>query len=606
MPRLEVFVTEIYIMTIRQYFLSCCIMLNFVIASATAGLPDDKPAAAAKALAALFEAEWEWTLREDPLFASHLGDPRYNDRWPDASLKTFERRHEHRQEILKQLDAIDIKLLTADDRLNYRLFRRQYEIDVEEFPFHWHLIPVNHRDGIQDAGSVADALKFATKKDYADWLARNDRFPQYMDETIELMRAGMKEKMLLPKVVMERVPAQIRKQIVDDPEQSLFFKPFRNIPDAADFSQTDREKLTAAARHAIKNKIVPAYRKFAEFFETEYLPACPEKIGASQLPRGQELYALRARQFTTTRMTPQEIHDMGLAEVRRIRAEMESIVKQVGFQGSFPQFLEFLRTDPQFYFKDANELLAAYLILCKKIDPQLPRLFRKLPRIPYGVEAIPEHMAPDTTTAYYRPPSADGSRAGTYFVNLYRPEVRPKYEMEALSLHEAVPGHHLQIALATELEGLPTFRRFTSFTAYVEGWALYAERLGGDLGLYRDPYSKFGQLTYEMWRAVRLVVDTGMHTMGWTREQAIDFFAANTAKTEHDIANEIDRYISWPGQALAYKIGELKIRELRQRAERHLADRFDVREFHDVVLRQGAVPLDVLEEIVIAWLADKK
>jgi prolyl oligopeptidase len=402
---------------------------------------------------------------------------------------------------------------------------------------------------------------------------------------------------------MERVPPQIRRQIVDDPEKSLFFKPFRNFPD--EIAVGDRQKLTAAAKKAITGSIIPAYRKFAEFFEKNYLPECPDQVGAWQLPHGKELYEFRARQFTTTSLTPQEIHEIGQAEVRRIHGEMEEIVKEVGFQGTFKQFLEKLRTDPQFYFKDSNELLAAYQVVCKKIDPQLPRLFRKLPRIPYGVEPIPEHMAPDTTTAYYRQPSADGSRAGTYFVNLYRPEVRPKYEMEALSLHEAVPGHHLQIALATELEGLPTFRRFTSFTAYVEGWALYAERLGSDLGLYTEPYSKFGQLTYEMWRAVRLVVDTGMHSMHWTRQQAIDFFAENTAKTEHDIANEVDRYISWPGQALAYKIGELKIRELREQATRELGDAFDLREFHDVILRQGAVPLDVLEEIVTAWLAGK-
>ena len=555
-------------------------------------------------LLAIFDDEWEWGLREDPLLASHLGDPRYNDRWPDASLKAFERRHAHRQEVLKKLDAINTQNLSHDDKLNYRLFRRQYENDVEEFPYRWHLIPVNPRDGIQDAGSLADVLRFASLKSYEDWLTRINTFPAYMDETIELMRAGIREKMLLPKVVMERVPAQIRRQIVDDPEKSQFYKPFQNYPD--EIALADRDRLTSLAKEAIAGRIVPAYRKFAEFFEKEYLPACPEKVGARQLPHGQELYAFRARQFTTTRLTPQEIHDIGLSEVRRIRAEMEQVVKEVAFQGTFQQFLEKLRTDPQFYFKDANELLAAYQVLCKKIDPQLPKLFRKLPRIPYGVEPIPAHMAPDTTTAYYRPPSADGSRAGMYFVNLYRPEVRPKYEMEALSLHEAVPGHHLQIALATELAGLPTFRRFTSFTAYVEGWALYAERLGPDLGLYQDPYSKFGQLTYEMWRAVRLVVDTGMHSMKWTRQEAIDFFAENTAKTEHDIANEIDRYISWPGQALAYKIGELKIRELRARAAKDLGDAFDVREFHEVILGQGAVPLDILEELVVAWIATKK
>jgi prolyl oligopeptidase len=557
----------------------------------------------AKILKALFDAEWEWTLREDPLFATHLGDPRYNDRWPDVSLASFERRHLHRQEVLKQLAAIDPAKLTADDRLNYRIFRRQYEFDVEEFPFHWHLIPLNQREGIQDAGSLADVLKLTTVKDYEDWLKRLDSFPKFLEDTMSLMRAGIKERILLPKVVMQRVSHQIVRQIVAKPEQSLFFKPFTKFPD--EIGEPDRQQLAAAGRRAIIEKIVPAYRRFGEFFDREYLPACLPEVGAWQLPRGKELYEFRARQFTTTSLTPQEIHEIGQREVRRIRGEMEAIVRQVGFQGTFKEFLNHLRTDPQFYYKDPNELLAAYLVVCKRIDPQLPKLFRKLPRIPYGVEPIPEHIAPDTTTAYYRQPAGDGSRAGTYFVNLYRPEVRPKYEMEALSLHEAVPGHHLQIALATELEGLPTFRRFTSFTAYIEGWALYAERLGSDLGLYRDPYSKFGQLTYEMWRAVRLVVDTGMHEMHWTRQQAIEFFADNTAKTEVDIINEVDRYISWPGQALAYKIGELKIRELRQRAETKLGDKFDVREFHDVILRQGAVPLDVLEEIVDAWLANR-
>ncbi|MBI3865281.1 MAG: DUF885 domain-containing protein, partial [Planctomycetia bacterium] len=433
--------TDSLIHRIRQCLTVACVII-LIPAVVVAG--PDGPAADSTALETIYAAEWEWALREDPLTASHLGDPRYNDRWPDVSLASFERRHAHRQDVLKQLDKFDPAKLAPDDRLNYRLFRRQYELDVEEFPFHWHLIPLNQREGIQDAGSLADVLRLATLKDYHDWLTRLDAFPAYLDATIVLMREGIRRRIVLPRIVMERVPHQIARQIVSDPEKSLFYKPFRKFPD--DIAEADRTALIAAARQAILEKIVPAYRRFAEFFEHDYLPACPGKVGAWQLPRGKELYEFRARQFTTTRLTPQEIHEIGQREVRRIRAEMELIVKQVGFQGTFKQFLDHLRTDPQFYYKDPNELMAAYLIVCKKIDPQLPKLFRKLPRIPYGVEPIPEHIAPDTTTAYYRQPSADGSRAGMFFVNLYRPEVRPKYEMEALSLHEAVPGHHLQIA----------------------------------------------------------------------------------------------------------------------------------------------------------------
>ena len=566
----------------------------------TAVAPGDASGDAARRLNALFDAEWEWTLKEDPLFATHQGDRRYNDRWTDVSLAGMARRHAHRQETLKQLTAIDHAALSADDRLNYRLFRRQSAVDVEEYQFQGHLMPVNQREGIQDAGSTADVLVFASTRDYRDWLARLRSFPEYVAQTIELMREGIAQRVLQPKIVMQRVPGQIKRQIVDDPEQSLFFKPFRTFP--ADMPPAEREALIGEAKQVIARQIVPAYRAFAEFFDTEYLPACFDKVGAWQQPRGDELYAFRARAFTTTELAPKEIHEIGLREVARIRREMEQIVADVKFKGTFGQFLEHLRTSPEFYYDNPRDLLHAYQALCKQIDPQLPRLFRRLPRIPYGVEPIPEHMAPDTTTAYYRQPSADGTRAGMYFVNLYRPEVRPKYEIEALSLHEAVPGHHLQIALATELETLPNFRRFASFTAYVEGWALYAESLGSELGCYRDPYSKFGQLTYEMWRAVRLVVDTGMHAFHWDRQRAIEFFKDNTAKTETDIVNEVDRYISWPGQALAYKIGELKIRELRARAEKKLGDRFDLREFHDVILRQGAVPLDVLEETIDAWI----
>jgi prolyl oligopeptidase len=566
----------------------------------------EKPAAvsAADRLADLFTREWEYGLRESPTFASFLGDKRYNDRWPDVSLAAIERRHEHQKEVLAELAMFKAEELDASDKLNLRLFRRQLESEIEEYGHRTFLVPLTQREGIQDESSVADSLSFDTVKDYDDWTARLRAFPGYMDQTIALMRQGVAEKRLQPKITMERLPSQIRKQIVDDPTKSLYFKPYKSFSD--EIKETDRTRIADEGRQAIEQHVIPAYRKFLAFFEGEYLPACFDKVGAWQFPEGQAFYAFKARQFTTTDLTPEQIHEIGLAEVTRIRKEMEQVIATTGFQGTFQEFLDHLRTDPKFYFKDPQDLLNAYLVLCKKIDPQLPKLFRKLPRTPYGIEAIPEHMAPDTTTGYYRPPAADGSRAGTYFVNLYRPEVRPTYEMEALSLHEAVPGHHLQIALANELTGVPEFRKHAGFTAYIEGWALYGERLGEDLGAYRDPYSKFGQLTYEMWRAVRLVVDTGIHSKKWTRQQAIDFFKENAAKSEHDIVNEVDRYISWPGQALAYKIGEIRIRELRAFAAESLGERFDVRDFHEVVLGQGAVPLDVLAELVMEWIARKK
>lgn len=560
-----------------------------------------EPSPAAQKLRQLFDEEWEYGLRAAPTWASQLGDKRYNALWPDVSLAAIERRHQHQRAVLQALDAIPLAQLTPEDRLNYRLFRRQLEWDVESHAFRGYLMPLDMRSGIQDESSVADALSFDGVRDYEDWLARLRAFPLYVEQTTALLQEGLRARIVQPQIVMRRVPAQLRRQIVDDPTQSLFYKPFRNFP--ADIAAAEQQRLRTAAQAAIREQIVPAFRQFAEFFEKEYLPQCFANVGAWQLPRGDEFYAFAARQFTTTGLAPAEIHAIGLREVARIRGEMEGVMRQVRFAGTLPEFFEHLRTDPRFQHRSGDELLQAYQAFCKRVDPQLPRLFKTLPRIPYGVEPIPEHMAPDTTAAYYRPPAADGSRAGTYFVNLYKPEARPKYEMAALSLHEAVPGHHLQLALATELTDVPTFRRFTGFTAYVEGWALYSESLGDELGAYADPYAKFGQLTYEIWRAIRLVVDTGLHSQKWSREQAIDYFKANSAKTELDIVNEVDRYIGWPGQALAYKIGELKIKELRARAKERLGARFDVREFHDVILRSGAVPLDILESLVDEWLA---
>jgi uncharacterized protein (DUF885 family) len=568
------------------------------------GASAQQPNLAAKALHDLFTSEWEYDMEQAPEWASQLGDRRWNDRWGDYSLEAQARRYQHNRDVLKKLSSIERGSLSSQDQLNYDLFKRGYDSAVAGYKFHGFLVPLNQREGIQTIDEMVDSLRFQTIKDYEDWITRMRTFPVVMDQTIALMRQGIKERIVHPKVIMERIPAQIDKQIVSDPAQSGFYKPFLHLH--ADISATDQQRLQQAARQAIQQQVIPAFKKFKEFIVGEYLPACFDQVGIWQMPDGAERYAFLAREFTTTNATPEEIHQIGLKEVARIRGEMDAIMQQTGFKGSRDDFFKFLRTDPQFYYKTPDDLFAAYKALAKTVDPNLVKVFKTLPREPYGVEAIPAISAPDTTAAYYRPGAADGSRAGTYCVNLYKPETRPKWEMTVLTLHESVPGHHLQIARAHELGDQPMFRRFGDYTAFVEGWGLYAESLGEDMGLYSDPYSKFGQLTYEMWRAVRLVVDTGMHTKHWTRAQAIQYFMDNAPKTELDVVNEIDRYIAWPGQALAYKMGELKIQELRTRARHELGSKFDLKDFHDVVLGSGALPLEILEKNVNQWIADRK
>jgi prolyl oligopeptidase len=561
-------------------------------------------AATADDFSELLDEAWEWQLAENPTFASRLGDRRYNDQWADRSVAAVDRRHDQTRVFLRRLYAIDRAQLSVDDKLNYELFRRGLQDSIDVHKFNGNLMPLSHRGGVQNLEETTSYLRFETAQDYADWLARLSKIDAVIAQTIDVAEAGRKAGYMPPKILMERVPDQLARQLVDDPADSPFMRIFDSMPDS--IATEDQERIRSEALATVAKTVLPAYRKLDKYFVGTYLPACRDSIGLSALPNGSAWYEHRARSYTTTKMTPDEIHRLGLSEVRRVRDQMQVIIDELEFTGSFQDFLVFLRTDPQFYFDSPDELYKEYLATSKRIDPELVRLFGTLPRMPYGVKPIPDSIAPDTTTAYYSRPAGDGSRAGIYWVNLYRPEVRPKYEIEVLTVHEAMPGHHLQIALQQELGELPNFRRYSGFTAFVEGWGLYSEALGYDLGLYTDPYSRFGQLTYEMWRAVRLVVDTGIHYKGWTRQQAIDFFKDNAAKTELDIINEIDRYIGNPAQALAYKIGQLRMLALREKAENMLGDSFDIREFHDAMLGSGALPLDILEQRMRLWIVEQR
>ena len=407
-----------------------------------------------------------------------------------------------------------------------------------------------------------------------------------------------------PKITFRDVPDQVKAQIFEDPIKSPMLEAFTKIPAA--FSDAGRIRLKDRAVAAYQQAVRPALEKLHDFLAARYLSQCREATDAASLPNGAAQYLYNVKWHTTSDKTPQEIHEIGLREVKRIRSEMDKVMAAAGFQGNYEEFKKFLRANPQFYFTDAASLLAAYRDIAKRADPKLARFFGHIPQTPYGVKPVPDAIAPSQTTAYYDPGSLAAGRAGFMFANTYKLESRPKWEMEALTMHEAVPGHHLQISIAQELQDLPDFRKNSSYTAFVEGWGLYSESLGEEMGFYKDPYSKFGQLTYEMWRAIRLVVDTGLHSMGWTRDQAIDFFREYAAKTDQDIVVEVDRYIVWPGQALGYKMGQLKIRELRTQAEQQLGPRFDIRQFHDVVLGHGAVPLDVLERQVNHWVSKGK
>lgn len=553
-------------------------------------------------LQTFFEEEWEYGLKENPIKATLLGDLRYNGRLGDSSIAAIERRQRHGVEALRQLESIDRSKLADSDKMNYDLYLENLTLRIEGHRFPWYLTPINQMGGVQQGPpNVVRSLPFRNAKHYEDYLSRLSQFPAVVDQTIERMQEGLKQRITPPKITLRAVAEQIQAQIVSKVEESPFYRPFKNFPETVPLSE--QERLRAAGKEAIEQSILPAYQKLHDFWVSEYYPNTRETIGLSSLPNGEQWYAFGVKVSTTTNLLPKEIHEIGLREVKRIRAEMDKIIKGSGFEGTREEFFEFLRGDPQFYYSKPEHLLAGYRDICKRADAELPKLFGKFPRLPYGVREVPEYSAPSQTTAYYHGGSLKAGRPGWFYANTYKLETRPKWEMEALAIHEAVPGHHLQIALAQEMEGIPKFRRHGHYTAFVEGWGLYSESLGEEMGFYNDPYSKFGQLTYEMWRAIRLVVDTGMHAFGWDRQKAIDYFKANAGKQEHDITVEVDRYIVWPGQALAYKIGELKIKELRKFATKELGDRFDIRGFHDTVLGSGAVPLSILEQNVKNYVA---
>jgi len=559
----------------------------------------------AERLSAFIDLYFDYAMLEFPEFATYLGIPGDHDRWSDNSLEAMARRDADRARGLEILRALDRSRLEGVDRLNYDLLLEDEEEEVAAQRFLGEYLPITQMNGVQkNVATLLSMMPARNLQQYEDILSRLRGVPTVVDQTLVRLEKGLAVGVTPPQVTLRDVPEQVRNQIVEDPMTSPMLEAFTEFPEA--ISPEDQERLRGEAVRVYSEEIVPAFEELHDYLVETYLPSCRESIAMRDLPDGEAWYAHNVKSMTTTDLTPQEIHELGLSEVKRIRAEMEKVKADAGFDGTLAEFFDFLRTDPQFFYTEGRDLLMGYRDIAKRVDAELPKLFGYLPRLPYGVSPVPAYAEKSQTTAYYQPGSVEGGRAGTFFANTYDLPSRPKWEMEALTLHEAVPGHHFQISIAQELDELPWFRRYGGYTAYVEGWGLYSESLGEEMGFYQDPYSKFGQLTYEMWRAIRLVVDTGMHALGWSRQQAIDFFMENAGKAEHDIVVEVDRYIVWPGQALAYKIGELKIKELKAMAQAELGEGFDIRAFHDKLLGSGALPLNVLEIHMKEWIEEQK
>ena len=543
--------------------------------------------------------DWEKYLSNNPLFATYTGDKRQNNKINPNTVDHFFQELESDKTSLAKLYEIDFNKLNDENKLNYKLkeFSLNESINSKKFPTYY--LRLNQRGGIQSFYETGNRLVYSSSQDYFDWLERLEEFTNHINISLKINKEGLSKGITQPKMITKGVIEQIDAIIDSDIDANPYMKVFLEA-DESILSKSEKKDLIDNAKNLIENKINPAYVELNKFLKNDYIVNSRNSIGIKDVPGGSEYYEDLAKHFTTTNLTPDEIHEIGLTEIKRIRSEMEAIIDQVNWDGDFNSFLNYLRTSPRFYYNNGEDLLDAYLIMSKTIDPLLPKLFTVFPRAPYGVIPIPAESAPFTTTAYYNSPSP--GRPGYFYANLYKPESRPKYEIPVLTVHEAVPGHHFQISIAQELENVPMFRKYQGITAFVEGWGLYSEELGEFIGLYDDPYDKFGQLTYDMWRAIRLVVDTGMHYKDWSRDDAVNLFIENSAKSILDINNEVDRYIAWPGQALAYKIGQLKILELRNKAEKMLGDKYDIKEFHDEVLKRGSLPLDLLEYYIDEWI----
>ena len=557
-----------------------------------------------KALGDLFHEYWEDQLKHNPEFASSLGDKRYNDQTSDYSVQAVNDALAREQKFLLRLASIDPTGFTDQEKTSQDLLIREFELDEEGAEFKDWEMPVNQMGGIyNDYPRLAAMLSFTTVKDYDDWIARLHALPTAFAQVTENMSIGMEDGRVPPKYLLEKALDEVKQLANQKPEDSPLALPIKNFPAA--IPAAEQERIKTAMLDAITKEDLPAYLRFARFLEVSYIPAGRAKPGIDSLPDGKKYYQFLIKQTTTTNLTADQIHQIGLDEVKKDEAEMLAIAQKLGFQ-DLKSFRESLKTNPKLHPASADALLDTYRGYLKPMQAKLPELFGTLPRAPFEVVAVPDFMAKNSAPAYYQPGTTDGSRPGRLFIDTYNAAERNLYGVESIAYHEGIPGHHLQISIAHELTGLPEFRKYGRYTAYTEGWGLYAERLGKDVGFYQDPYSDYGRLEADIWRAIRLVVDTGVHSEGWTREQMVAYFHDHSNVDEPSVQAEVDRYIAWPSQALSYKIGQLKILELRDRAQKALGAKFDIRAFHDQVLDAGALPLDVLEKRIDAWIAKSK